>query len=1359
MRVFIILFFALCSLYVVNAQYSMSNQIVSDCEGTLTDSELNILEPGWYSHDENFNFTICPSNALSIIINFTSFLTEPINDYVIIYDGPDNTYPILAGPFSGTSLPPQIVSSGCVTIQFVSDLNVAEEGFELSWETIISTPQSPTISLLNQPSCSTTTLNIQLSESMHCDSVSTSNIFVGGQINQSVNAFPLNCVNDSTNDIQLNIIPGLNESGLYNIYLQSYFLDDCDSLWDLSANMQFVVNDCPLEISLNADDYNICEGECTDIYVNVCGGDSTSYNYTWSPFWMNNPGPQTVCPVSTTQYIVIVDDNGPASPASDTITVNVFPPPVTQNPISICENSSPINLFANPIGGVWSGSGIIDPNNGLFSPYNLSGVNTVTYTLANCSDDLDITIEEVNAGDDISVCVNTSTFNLNSINTTPGGVWSGCPCIQSNGDITVGNVPLIISAIYTLPNGCSDTLLVTVVDEITMPSQVSLCQRSGNYPLSFSPANGVWSVLPDNPQLPSVCANPIINFPHFEGWETNTLNGWTSPVNNDFDWITSSGSTPSGGTGPSIALEGSYYAYAEASSPNYPSKRASLVSPCINLSAYNNPVLYFWHHQYGSSQGSLYVDISIDNGLTWNWNVWSAHGDMGNQWNESYVDLSSYNSSEVLIRFRVITGDDYSSDIALDNVFLLAGPISVDGNVITDAAIPGTHNLTYSIEGCSDFVDIIINEINSGDDQISCPSQSPFNLSGAPLGGVWSGSGIINNSSGLFDPSINLGLNIVTYSFNGCVDTAQIWVVDTDVQIDSLFLCLNSGNEVLNMGTVPRVPWNGVWSGVGVINGGPPGEFSPVTSGPGIHTINYDANGCDDDLIVKVFPKSILLDTLICSNSTDIILNVLPEGGVWNGNGIVNSVTGLFSPSQLGVGDHYITYLSQNNCLDTFKVTIYDPPTLSINNLDNTYCFVDSNIYVNALPLGGVLSGNGVSSNVFNPSLAGSGYHTVTYTYGSGNCEQSIDHIVFVEDQLSSNIYTSNDTICYGDLVVIGVNASGGVGNYIFVWNNDLSSSFEHLINPEISNEYIVSVSDGCSQESIDTVFIFVHPTFDINFITSQKLCYGDYGFARLDIAPQGSYSYLWNTNPIITSDSIYDLANRNYQIEVIDNNTNCTLTDTVTIPGYKNISASFFANKNECVSILDGNIQFINNSIINQNELSETLSYWDFGDGSSVPFQFGVNPEYSYIDTGIFSVKLILVNKGGCMDSSEIDVCIISENKVFAPNIFTPDGDNCNDEFYLTGLGYFTDFNIKIYNRWGGDVLFESSEKVWTDIYSDLNNCNDVNSYQEYYKMGSWDGRLDDGSEAALGVYVFLSTYKSGGKNYVVKGPIILMR
>ena len=115
--------------YCIFAQYNMQNLTVYDCQGTLKDSESNGLNPSWYSHNENFNFTICPPNALQTTITFISFSTEPNNDYLTIYDGPDNTYPILGGPFSGTNLPPQIMSSGCITLEFISDQNVAEEGF------------------------------------------------------------------------------------------------------------------------------------------------------------------------------------------------------------------------------------------------------------------------------------------------------------------------------------------------------------------------------------------------------------------------------------------------------------------------------------------------------------------------------------------------------------------------------------------------------------------------------------------------------------------------------------------------------------------------------------------------------------------------------------------------------------------------------------------------------------------------------------------------------------------------------------------------------------------------------------------------------------------------------------------------------------------------------------------------------------------------------------------------------------------------------------------------------------------------------------------------------------------------------
>ena len=142
MRVLIILILSIFTIS-TTAQYSMSNQTVYDCEGTLSDSEANSQQAGWYDHNENFTFTICPNGASSIIIDFSFFNTEPINDYLLIYDGPNTASPILAGPFSGVNTPPQITSSGCVTIVFVSDLNVAADGFNLSWETIITVPDPP----------------------------------------------------------------------------------------------------------------------------------------------------------------------------------------------------------------------------------------------------------------------------------------------------------------------------------------------------------------------------------------------------------------------------------------------------------------------------------------------------------------------------------------------------------------------------------------------------------------------------------------------------------------------------------------------------------------------------------------------------------------------------------------------------------------------------------------------------------------------------------------------------------------------------------------------------------------------------------------------------------------------------------------------------------------------------------------------------------------------------------------------------------------------------------------------------------------------------------------------------------------
>ena len=55
---FYLVFFLLFSCFEMHAQYLMSNQTVNDCVGTLSDSEANSQQAGWYDHNENFVFTI-----------------------------------------------------------------------------------------------------------------------------------------------------------------------------------------------------------------------------------------------------------------------------------------------------------------------------------------------------------------------------------------------------------------------------------------------------------------------------------------------------------------------------------------------------------------------------------------------------------------------------------------------------------------------------------------------------------------------------------------------------------------------------------------------------------------------------------------------------------------------------------------------------------------------------------------------------------------------------------------------------------------------------------------------------------------------------------------------------------------------------------------------------------------------------------------------------------------------------------------------------------------------------------------------------------------------------------------------------
>lgn len=161
----------------------------------------------------------------------------------------------------------------------------------------------------------------------------------------------------------------------------------------------------------------------------------------------------------------------------------------------------------------------------------------------------------------------------------------------------------------------------------------------------------------------SSCSSTVNTSNYSEGFESS-FGLWTQGSGDDTNWTRRSGSTPSGSTGPSSATEGSFYAYVEASSPNYPSKKAFLDSPCINFDGLGNKIVNFKYHMYGSNMGTLLLRASTNNGVSWT-TAWSESGNQGNSWQDATVNLGSY-SGVVKLRFDYTTGSSYRGDCAID---------------------------------------------------------------------------------------------------------------------------------------------------------------------------------------------------------------------------------------------------------------------------------------------------------------------------------------------------------------------------------------------------------------------------------------------------------------------------------------------------------------------------------------------------------------------------------------------------------------------------------------------------------------------------------------------------------------------
>lgn len=246
---------------------------------------------------------------------------------------------------------------------------------------------------------------------------------------------------------------------------------------------------------------------------------------------------------------------------------------------------------------------------------------------------------------------------------------------------------------------------------ITVTHKGSLFSGSQNFTLIVTTIDT--PVIPEND-----CIAQVTAFPYSQGFN-NTIGQWSQETNDDFNWTVRTGGTPSSGTGPLGAVEGSHYIYMETSSPNSPAKIAVLNSPCFDFTGMTEAQATFKYQMTGNAVGTLRLEASTNSGITWT-ELWSTSGDQGANWLDATINLNAYVGETMTLRFNGTSGSTWQGDIAIDNFMISEGtfvdtvapstPINVSASNIEETTFVATWDASTDNVAVTEY-DVYIDDI------------------------------------------------------------------------------------------------------------------------------------------------------------------------------------------------------------------------------------------------------------------------------------------------------------------------------------------------------------------------------------------------------------------------------------------------------------------------------------------------------------------------------------------------------------------------------------------------------------------------------------------------------------------------
>lgn len=564
---------------------------------------------------------------------------------------------------------------------------------------------------------------------------------------------------------------------------------------------------------------------------------------------------------------------------------------------------------------------------------------------------------------------------------------------------------------------------------------------------------------------------------------------------------------------------------------------------------------------------------------------------------------------------------------------------------------------------------------------------------------------------------------VIGYAANGgCFNSDTVRVLvrrppSLDLGPDTLF-CQGTSYTL----TVPQQTWQTFQWSNGVTT------RDNVVSKAGTYTVvaqnNINGVVCEnsDTITLTQAPKPILRATLsppaTCTSSNGMIVALVSPTGsytyAWSNSGGVLLPDTTNQIDSLKIGTYRLRATSNKSCTADSAFTLVAPTTNSVGP-DRRKC---------------ISVGDTLVLSPTDPTLAGS-----IYKWSTGDSTRSVavkasgTYSVLVRNTLTG--CANNETIkatltpkpvvsagqptslCAGTLPVqLGGNSPGGG-----VWSGaNIDSTgkiipLPSLIGTTITATYSVT-QNGCANSAARAVAVKPVPTVSAG--PDATFCDN----ARVPIVASGSPGSAFRWNNGTQGSQVQPATSGNYIVTA--NLDGCERSDTVKVT----VNPAPLISVPSRVALCEGN----NESTTITASGSGTLTYaWSpLGQTTS---------SVSVRNAGTYTVRV--TNQFNCTTQAQSQVVDLCEPKVLATSAFTPNDDGRNDTFEIF-TEYITDYDLKIYNRWG-EVIFSSTSPDQ-----------------------KWDGNYR-GEPYPTMDYAFLLSYKSQyfpeRPRVVVRGSVLLIR